>query len=210
MCSALAPMDWVGSTRAGNPSGSRVKAASRIPRPISMSVERGRWGPCCSTAASGRTATGSSRTRASTSALVSSSQMGSRTSRTPAPTGPPGAVRADIVGQELRGRASSPVRRAIAGTSTGSAVWVPRAHPDQDFAPDVPAREGEGCSVPARERRPPPGGVPGARPSAFRYRGRTAGQTGPSPDACPQPLRSGRQPAPYPKARARRTPLPHT
>src|SRR5437773_2665842 len=73
-CSVLRPTFMAGNTSSAGAAGCRVSAARTSPSLISASVARGRCGPCCSTAATGSSATVCSASMRAKSVVVQSCQ----------------------------------------------------------------------------------------------------------------------------------------
>ena len=57
MCSVLSPTVWVGKTNTGSCLSKCVSAALTTPSTNTESTFKGKWGPCCSVAPKGKTAT---------------------------------------------------------------------------------------------------------------------------------------------------------
>ena len=158
-CSVLAPTGSSGSTRSGKSSGSRRTACASRPRPTSASVDSGRWGPCCSTAASGSTSTGSRPAMRCASGPVSASQYGSGSSgigrlrpRCGGSAAAPAATRA-VVG---RRSAPAPARRSrgIACRSGSGSSGAGRLRPRRGGPAKSACPRGAGRQAPAAAGTP--------------------------------------------------------
>src|SRR5579859_2805466 len=88
-CSCEVPTACVGRMITGRSFGSSVQAAAMTPSLMMTSVASGRWGPCCSTAATGRMATAFASAPSAKSVVVSSAHCTGN-------SGKPDTFRADL------------------------------------------------------------------------------------------------------------------